>query len=112
MPVPTEDDEQALVVRYMKLKNIPHWRTPNETFTKSWKQRAKNTRLGVSSGVPDLFVVVANRVIGIEMKRQKGSVTSLAQLEWIKRLNGAGITTRICKGADEAIAFIEEMENA
>lgn len=107
---PTEDQEQAVLVQYMQLRHIPHWRTPNETFTKSWKQKAKNKRLGVVPGVPDLFVIVKNRLLAIEMKRTKGSTTSPAQIEWIKRLNECGVTARICKGADAAIAFIEEME--
>ena len=105
--IPTEDDEQAVVVEYMQLKNIPHWRTPNETYTKSWKQKAKNKRLGVVPGVPDLFAIVNNQLIAIEMKRTKGSSTSQAQKDWIEKLNACGVKARICKGADEAIEFIE-----
>jgi len=106
--IPTEDDEQTVVVEYCDLKGYKRFRVPNETYTKSWSQKNKNKRLGVSSGVPDLFVIVNNHLIAIEMKRTKGSVTSPQQLEWLAALNVAGIQARICKGADEAIQFIKE----
>lgn len=110
LPIPTEDDEQKLVVEYCDLMGYPRFRVPNETFTKSWNQKRKNRVLGVSRGVPDLFVIVKHQLIAIEMKRLKGSVTSPQQVEWLKRLNDAGIPARVCKGAVAAIAFIQEME--
>jgi len=106
--IPTEDDEQTVVVEYCDLKGYKRFRVPNETYTKSWSQKNKNKRLGVSSGVPDLFVIVNNHLIAIEMKRTKGSVTSPQQLEWLAALNTASIQARICKGADEALRFINE----
>jgi len=106
----SEEEEQKLVVQYCNLRNIPRFRVPNETYTKSWNQKRKNKELGVSSGVPDLFCIVGGKLIAIEMKRTKGSVTSPTQIEWIKRLNDVGITTRICKGHEEAINFIKELE--
>jgi hypothetical protein len=106
--IPLEDDEQSVVVEYCDLKGYKRFRVPNETYTKSWSQKNKNKRLGVSSGVPDLFVIVNNHLVAIEMKRTKGSTTSLKQLEWLAALNVAGITSRVCKGADEAIRFIDE----
>lgn len=100
----------------------------SEQSTKSHKQRIKNKKLGVSSGVPDLAVVVptkaiaeryavsrdyeawyGNRLVFIEMKRKKGGVTSKNQKKWIKTLNEAGIQTVVCKGCDAAIEFIESI---
>lgn len=128
---PTEDQEQEAFVQWLRLKGYPHFRVPNETYTKSWSQKAKNKKLGVSSGVPDLAVVVPNtgtrrvyvetldsddsadydqpisRLVFIEMKRRKGGVTSANQKKWIKTLNEAGIQTVVCKGCDAAIEFIE-----
>lgn len=129
---PTEDQEQEAFVQYLRLKGYPHFRVPNETYTRSWSQKAKNKKLGVSSGVPDLAVVVqdvwygygdnvpredlsshtntyANRLVFIEMKRKKGGVTSANQKKWIKTLNEAGVQTVVCKGCDEAIEFIESI---
>ena len=129
---PTEDQEQEAFVQWLRLKGYPHFRVPNETYTRSWSQKAKNKKLGVSSGVPDLFVVIPDqhfaygdnikphnppiqtneyrhRLVAIEMKRKKGGVTSENQKKWIKTLNEAGIQTVVCKGCDAAIEFIESI---
>lgn len=105
--VPTEQEEQIALVQYLNLKHIPHFRVPNETYTKSWNQKRLNKALGVQPGIPDLFVIFNNQMKGVELKRIKGGVTSEAQKEWIKKLNQAGIPVKVCKGCDEAIKFIE-----
>lgn len=106
---PTEHTEQVIFVNWLKASKIPHFRVPNETYTKSWSQKAKNKALGVSAGVPDLFVALKGiGLIGIEMKRLKGSVTSQAQKDWQAILNDCpGVAVHICKGADAAIAVID-----
>lgn len=125
MDNPYEDQEQEAFVQWLQLKGYPHFRVPNETYTKSHKQRIKNKKLGVSSGIPDLAVVVpdvwyvygenvppntyTSRLVFIEMKRKKGGVTSVNQKKWIKTLNKAGVETVVCKGCDAAIEFIESI---
>lgn len=94
---PTEDQEQEAFVQWLRLKGYPHFRVPNETYTRSWSQKAKNKKLGVSSGV------------AIEMKRKKGGVTSANQKQWIKTLNESGVQTVVCKGCDTAIEFVESI---
>lgn len=106
---PTEAEEQIRFVQYLRLKNLAHFRVPNETYTKSWRQKNMNKALGVSKGVPDIFVIVANKLIAIEMKRTKGSQTSPEQKVWLSRLNKAGVPAYITKGCQEAIAIIELM---
>lgn len=125
---PTEDQEQEAFVQWLRLKGYPHFRVPNETYTRSWSQKAKNKKLGVSSGVPDLFVavpfppphlIIAHKdrddevrnktLVAIEMKRKKGGVTLENQKKWIKTLNEAGVQTVVCKGCDAAIEFIESI---
>ena len=59
--LPTEAAEQVALVHYLRAKGYRHFRVPNETYTKSWKQKATNKALGVVSGVPDLFVIVGGR---------------------------------------------------
>lgn len=105
--IPLEQEEQIALVEYLNLKNIPHFRVPNETYTKSWNQKRLNKVLGVQPGVPDLFVIFNNQMKAVELKRKKGGVTSEAQKEWIKKLNEAGVPAQVCKGCDEAIKFIE-----
>ena len=125
---PYEDQEQEAFVKWLDDNGYPRFRVPNETYTKSHKQRIKNKKLGVSSGVPDLFVavpfppphlIIAHKdrddevrnktLVAIEMKRKKGGVTSENQKKWIKTLNEAGIQTVVCKGCDAAIEFIESI---
>src|SRR5680860_913206 len=108
-PIPTEDQEQAALVQYCDAKHYPRFRIPNETFTKSWKQKNKNKVMGVSPGVPDLGVIVNNRLIFIELKRSKGGVVSEYQKEWITHLERANVPVRVCRGFYEAKAFIDEI---
>lgn len=108
--LPTEDREQATFVQYLRARGIDHFRVPNETYTKSFKQKMKNKALGVSSGVPDIFVIAGGRLRGIEMKRKKGGVVSVTQKEWISKLNAAEVPTVVCRGAEEAIKFVESCE--
>jgi hypothetical protein len=89
LPVPTEEVEQRIVVQYCQIKGYPMFHVPNSTYTKSWSIKRRNTDLGVSAGVPDLFVIVRNQLIAIEMKRVKGGTTSGEQKIWLERLNDA-----------------------
>jgi len=109
LPAPIEDVEQRLFVSWLRTMGLPCFRVPNETYTKSWSQKNKNKALGVSAGVPDLFVAIEGvGLIGIEMKRTHGSVTSQAQKDWQAILNKCpGVQVHICKGADAAIEVIE-----
>lgn len=106
--IPTEEAEQRAVVHYCRLKQLPHFRVPSETYTTSWNQKRKNRALGVVKGIPDLFVITHGKLIAIEMKRVKGGRATPEQKEWLERLNGVGITAKVCHGADEAIQFIEQ----
>lgn len=107
----TEYEEQVAFVQWLRVMGLPHWRTPNETYTKSWSQKNKNKALGVSAGVPDLFVALPKiGLVAIEMKRTKGSVTSQAQKDWLGILNDIpGVEAHICKGAEAAIEVIKEL---
>lgn len=108
LPVATEEAEQVVVVNYCRLRNLPCFHVPNSTWTKSIQIKMRNKRLGVSSGVPDLFVVIPGKqVIAIEMKRVKGGTLSPTQKDWIATLQEANLPTYVAKGADEAIKIIE-----
>lgn len=111
--VPLEDEEQADFVSWLQDRDIKHFRVPNETYTKSHAQKAKNKRLGVSPGVQDLFVIIGTSqskdgegyVLEIEMKRIVGSKTSPDQLAWHNIFLDLGLPNvqpYICKGAEEA----------
>lgn len=111
MLIPTEAEEQATVLQYCDLKGYKYFHVPNSTHTLSHRQRSFNRSQGLRRGVPDLFIVLPEQVIAIEMKRFRGSVTSSEQKEWIDTLNNANLPARVCKGAKAAIEFIEEMAN-
>jgi hypothetical protein len=111
VPVPTEAQEQKTLVQYLRIKGYKHFRVPNETYTTSMRQKANNHALGVVRGVPDLFVVVNHTLLAIEMKRQRGGVTSPEQKGWLATLNDAGIPAAVCHGFDEAVTFINQWES-
>lgn len=116
----TEEQEQMVFVEWLRINHIPHFHCPNEVGgqTKSLRMRAiKMKRMGVSKGVPDLFIFIpvygidhhidAYQAVVIEMKRKKGARASIEQKEWLKIIESSGVPCAICKGAEEAINFIE-----
>lgn len=109
--MPTEDQEQIAFVQWLDLKGIPYWHTNNEMWTKSWKQKTRSKAMGTQSGIPDLFLVFKGRILGIEMKRQKGGIVSDSQKYWHQILALGGIETYVCHGCDEAIKLVESLCN-
>jgi hypothetical protein len=109
--IPTESQEGDVLVAYLRLKNYKFTHIANETGgTPEARRRAVRVkRQGVSRGFPDYLVLTKNGLLAIELKRLKGSKTSPEQREWIRSFNDVGIPAMICKGAGEAIKFIEGM---
>jgi hypothetical protein len=104
-----EDWEHKAVIDYCDARGIPVFHIPNSTWTKSIMVRIRNTLLGVRPGIPDLCVVTPSGLLWIEMKQTGKSSTSPEQKKWIELLNNTpGSESRVCKGAEIAIAFIEE----
>lgn len=119
--IPKEEDEQIAFVSWCKLNNIICHHCANEIggSTRALKLRAiKAKKMGTSKGFPDLLVFVpikginhridAWQMLAIEMKRKKHSSTSKEQKEWLRMLELSGIPSRVCKGAEEAVAFVRE----
>lgn len=104
---PSEDDEQISFVSYLDDRRIPYWHTNNEMWTKSWSQKVRAKNMGVKSGIPDLFVVFKEGLVGIEMKRKKNGVVSPTQKFWAKMLERVGVPVYVCRGADNAIETVE-----
>lgn len=120
--VPLEEEEQIAFVQWCRLNNIIVHHSGNEIggSTSAMKARAvKMKKMGTSKGFPDLLVFIPVRgttgwidcyqMCAIEMKRQKGSTTSKEQKAWINILNGSGCLSKVCKGADDAIRFVERI---
>lgn len=117
--IPLEEEETKAFHEWLQIQNIPHTHIPNEIggSTRAMKARAiKMKKMGTSKGFPDLlvFIPVYNinghadcyQMCAIEMKRKKGSTTSKEQKEWLKVLQASGAMSAVCKGAEEAIAFV------
>jgi hypothetical protein len=109
-----EDWEHKAVVDYCEARSIDVFHIPNSTWTKSPMVRIRNTILGVRAGIPDLCVVLPGiGLLFIEMKQTGQSKTSVAQKAWIALFNMVPcVEARVCKGAEVAIAFIEEYYSA
>lgn len=111
---PLEDDECYTFVEYLEIlvmqgKVVKFTHIPNETFTKSWKVKVRNKKLGVRRGLCDYQIVLKNDMVYIEMKRQKGGVVSKDQKEWIEALNATGkVDAYVCKGAGEAMRTLNK----
>lgn len=110
--IPTEAQEGSTLVAYLRVKKLKFTHVANETGgTPEARRRAIRVKQqGVSRGFPDYLIIVNGRLIAIELKRKKFSATSQQQVEWVAALNAANVETRICKGAEEAIKFIEEVK--
>ena len=120
--VPLEDYECEAFHKWLESKGYPHCHIANESRSGGRNaviRGAKLKRMGQSSGVWDYEVYIpAKGITGsvdsyqqvrIEMKRKKGGTVSQAQRSWGRIYEKAGIPCRICKGADEAIKFIDEI---
>jgi hypothetical protein len=118
--IPLEEDEQIAFVQWCKLNDILVHHSGNELggSTAAIKARGrKMKKMGTSKGFPDLLVFIpvygvngrvdAYQMCAIEMKRRKGSTTSKEQKEWLEVLQASGAMCAVCKGADEAIRFVE-----
>lgn len=105
--VPTEDVEHKNFVVWLAENNIPFWHTNNEWYSKSWKQKKRSKEMGAKSGIPDLFICLDGKLVGIEMKRQKGGVVSPSQRYWGYILEHAGVECFVCRGRDHAVETVE-----
>lgn len=112
--IPKEIDEQANVVEYLELlkaqgKVILYTALPNNTFTRSWKQKAKQKREGVKPGFPDMVIVFKDRVLFLEMKKKKGGTVRENQWEWLTSLADKNTTSAVANGFDEAKEIINNL---
>lgn len=118
--VPKEEDEQMAFVQWCRIMGIRVHHSSNELggSTPAIKARGvKMKKMGTSKGFPDLLVFIpvcgfdgvidSYQMCAIEMKRRKGSKTTPEQEEWLEVLQASGAMCAVCKGADEAIQFIE-----
>ncbi|CUU91361.1 VRR-NUC domain [Campylobacter hyointestinalis subsp. hyointestinalis] len=113
--VPKEEQEQIKLVNWLRVNKIRHIHVANERMA-SVIYKKKLKALGTYAGFPDLMIFLPNKILFIELKRAKKSLSKVSpeQKEWIEFLGGwsenlYGVNTaRVCYGAGEAIDFIKE----
>lgn len=114
LPKISEESEQIAVMEWAAynrgkwpcLERLYH--TPNGGY-RNTAEAAHLKRMGVSPGVPDLFLpfpVGDYSGLWIEMKTEEGRPTS-CQRDWIEYLRSVGYCAYVCHGAGEAINAIE-----
>lgn len=113
--VPPEHDEQVVLVKWLRAKNIFHFSIPNSSALSSLN---RNTAIKVGSvlkseglikGASDLVVMLPNKVLFIELKRASKSLSTVSeeQIMFIDKVNQFDYADgKICYGAKEAIKFI------
>jgi hypothetical protein len=104
---PREEDEQIAVVQWCDIVGIPVIHVPNEG-KRSPSMGAKLKRMGLRSGVPDLFIPRSRggyHGLFVEMKVGSNNPTE-RQKEWIRLLNQEGYACAVCYSFEEAIEVI------
>lgn len=115
-----EDNLHINVVRYVKMQYsgalISH--SPNEGKRTPF-ERYKASKLGVSSGFPDLQIIYNGRQLFLELKTEANKVTgqkagkpSINQLAWIEGLQKQGFNAAIAYGFDNAKTIIDTVFKA
>ncbi len=117
-----EDDLTIQVTDYLEVlklqgKIVLFSHIPQETYTKSWSTKRKNTAMGVRAGVPDMLIVYHNHILFLELKRAKGGVVSEDQQKWINAINEVNplsyptVFAQVACGWDQAKEAIDSLMN-
>ena len=106
--VPTEHQEQVKLVGWMRKKGWTFCAIPNGGSRSSAIEGARLRASGLQKGFPDLLVFWPVQA-AIELKRQKGGRVSQEQQAWLDTLEGCGWQVQVCRGADAAIEWLEEI---
>ena len=106
----TEAQEQAAVIDFCNLWDIPAVHVPNEG-KRTLANGRQLARMGLRRGFPDLFIPQPRKGyhgMFIELKRDIKCKATEHQQKWIAYLNKQGYYAVVCYGADDAIRKIGE----
>lgn len=107
---PSEDEEQAMLFQWARLFESRYselrllWHLKSEGTTWSWRELRRAKALGVSPGIPDLFLpYAAHGMFGWfgEMKAKDGKLTD-TQRDVLTYLNAAGFFAGVFYGWEQA----------
>ena len=115
-PAPTERQEQQVLAQWLDMSGILWSATANGSNRDAITGRHLKLS-GVKPGLPDIIIFsipdalseLGFRGVAIELKRRTGGRASPTQLEWIAALKANGWRARVCHGADDAIAWLEDL---
>lgn len=118
--IPTEDDEQAALVKWLRALSVTFAAIPNGAYlfggrVDRARQWAKLQRTGCQRGFPDLLIFTPPPHspgcpgVAVEMKRTKGGRVSEDQKEWLDELERHGWKAIVAKGCDDAVRQLREM---
>lgn len=107
----SEYDEQVKLANYLDAKGYCWCHVPNGG-NRNAVTGAKLKRQGVKPGVPDVLIFETKGGIAIELKRKSGKPSDVrdTQKEWLNALSNRGWQTKVAYGADEAIDYLENIE--
>jgi hypothetical protein len=120
LALPSEHQEQAAVVGWLRAHGIDFFSVPNGASLAGdvrgrARQMVKLKAEGLTPGVPDLMITTpwgagAIVITAIEMKRRKGGKVSKEQKAWInKHEKLPGWCVVVCHGAEDAIDFLRQV---
>ena len=103
-----EDHVHILVCTYLRMMHpYAHFHhSPNEG-KRGRVAQYKITRMGVSSGFPDLIIFYEGHHLGLELKAGKNKA-SANQVAWLQILEENGWDTAVCTGFDQAQRVIDQ----
>ncbi len=111
----SEETEQIAVIQWCQINEFMYpelklmYHIPNGG-KRSRTEAARFKKAGVKAGVPDLHLPVAKHGyhgLYIEMKYGKNTTTPI-QKEWLLALKEQGYLCKVCNGAEEAIAVLQQ----
>lgn len=111
----SEHDIQVKVCKYLTSKGLKYWAVPNGFVHNSSDKMATVRYIGymksegVRNGVFDMTILLGQGDIAfLELKTPKGK-PSEEQLKWKEYFDENNYKNAICKGYDEAVAFIDSL---
>lgn len=103
--VPSEAFEQLRLVAWLQSKKLRFTHVVGNASSK--RAGAKNKRMGMSPGFPDLIILVPGEILFVELKRRERGRVSAEQQEWIEALEACGGRAQVCRGFEEAKRLVE-----
>ncbi len=107
--VPLEDWEMKFFAGWLKRNNLKFTHVANERVASvQYKNKLKD--MGTSAGFPDMLVLLPSKIVFVEMKRAKKSLSRVSheQKDWVDTINRYDYAkAKVCYGSGEAIDFIK-----